>query len=184
MGNCLAMQYGGSQAHSQYFHRQRGDWNAKVQSRDLVTTLTRIYNNNLNDAEKQQAMNLFLGNFVPHPGKPAVWELGSDKHLHAGVHPAIGDCHRHHRASSSPIVQLWVCACATVVLRIVGAANRRCGPSAVGMPTHVRGQSMSVAKEALVPPSVQGPWAYVLFRGPRLTVAIGRRACMHLQAPA
>lgn len=84
MGNCLAMQYGGSQAHSQYFHRQRGDWNAKVQSRDLVTTLTRIYNNNLNDAEKQQAMNLFLGNFVPQPGKPAVWELGSDKHLHAG----------------------------------------------------------------------------------------------------
>lgn len=85
MGNCLAMQYGGSQAHSQYFHRQRGDWNAKVQSRDLVTTLTRIYNNNLNDAEKQQAMNLFLGNFVPQPGKPAVWELGSDKHLHAGA---------------------------------------------------------------------------------------------------
>lgn len=92
MGNCLAMQYGGSQAHSQYFHRQRGDWNAKVQSRDLVTTLTRIYNNNLNDAEKQQAMNLFLGNFVPQPGKPAVWELGSDKHLHAGAHTDLLTC--------------------------------------------------------------------------------------------
>jgi hypothetical protein len=85
MGDCLSVQYGGSEAHSQFFHRQRGDWAATVQSRDLLTSIRRFYNNTVSDAEKQQAMNLFLGNFVPQPGRPAVWELESDSFLHAGA---------------------------------------------------------------------------------------------------
>lgn len=85
MGDCLSVQYGGSEAHSQFFHRQRGDWTATVQSRDLMTSIRRFYSNTVSDAEKQHAMNLFLGNFVPEPGKPAVWELESDSFLHAGA---------------------------------------------------------------------------------------------------
>jgi hypothetical protein len=34
------------------------------------------------DAEKQHAMNLFLGIFQPRIGRPHFWELASDYHLH------------------------------------------------------------------------------------------------------
>lgn len=34
--------------------------------------------------EKQHAINLFLGNFVPSPNKPALWEFESDQYLHGG----------------------------------------------------------------------------------------------------
>ena len=32
----VCVQYGGSEAHSTFFQRQRGDWEAATQSRDLV----------------------------------------------------------------------------------------------------------------------------------------------------
>lgn len=34
------------------------------------------------DADKQDAINLFLGNFVTEDGQPMLWELHSDYHLH------------------------------------------------------------------------------------------------------
>jgi hypothetical protein len=34
------------------------------------------------DAEKQDAINLFLGNFTPEKGKPHLWELPNDYYLH------------------------------------------------------------------------------------------------------
>jgi hypothetical protein len=34
------------------------------------------------DAEKQDAINLFLGNYIPEEGLPPLWELSSDYHLH------------------------------------------------------------------------------------------------------
>lgn len=34
------------------------------------------------DADKQDAINLFLGNFVSEDGQPMLWELNSDYHLH------------------------------------------------------------------------------------------------------
>ena len=48
-----------------------------------MTSLRRFYSNINTDPEKQDAMNLFLGRFVPQLGKPPVWELGNDAHLHA-----------------------------------------------------------------------------------------------------
>eukprot|EP00955_Chlamydomonas_euryale_P001796 20183-Chlamydomonas_euryale.AAC.2 len=39
----------------------------------------------MTDADKQDAINLFLGNFVPAPGQPDLWELESDHYLHGGV---------------------------------------------------------------------------------------------------
>jgi len=82
---CMCVQYGGSEAHSTFFQRQRGDWEAATQSRDLMTSIRRFYSNAYTDAEKQDAINLFLGNFVPHHGHAALWELDSDYFLHAGM---------------------------------------------------------------------------------------------------
>lgn len=79
------VQYGGSEAHSTFFQRQRGDWEAATQSRDLMTSIRRFYSNAYTDAEKQDAINLFLGNFVPQHGRAALWELDSDYFLHAGT---------------------------------------------------------------------------------------------------
>ena len=81
----MCVQYGGSEAHSTFFQRQRGDWEAATQSRDLMTSIRRFYSNAYTDAEKQDAINLFLGNFVPHHGHAALWELDSDYFLHAGM---------------------------------------------------------------------------------------------------
>lgn len=85
MGDVLAFQYGGSEAHNKFFQQQRGNWQATMQSRDLVTSIRRFYSNAVTDAERQHAMNLFLGHFVPQLGKPALWDLESDTYLHPGV---------------------------------------------------------------------------------------------------
>lgn len=82
------VQYGGSDAHSAFFQRQRGQTEAATQSLDMVTSIKRFYSNTYTDAEKQDAINLFLGNFVPEPGRPALWQLDSDYYLHAGQAPA------------------------------------------------------------------------------------------------
>lgn len=81
-GHHLARQYGGSEAHSTFFQRQRGDWEAATQSRDLMTSIRRFYSNAYTDADKQMAINLFLGNFIPEKGRPALWELDTDNYLH------------------------------------------------------------------------------------------------------
>jgi phosphatidylinositol 3,5-bisphosphate 5-phosphatase len=78
----VRLQYGGSEAHTAFFQRQRGDWEAATQSRDLMTSIRRFYSNTYTDSEKQDAINLFLGNFVPHANSPALWDLDSDYYLH------------------------------------------------------------------------------------------------------
>ena len=50
-----------------------------------MTSIRRFYSNAYTDAEKQDAINLFLGNFVPQHGHAALWELDSDYFLHAGM---------------------------------------------------------------------------------------------------
>ncbi|KAJ6825400.1 phosphoinositide phosphatase SAC2-like [Iris pallida] len=80
MGDTLALQYGGSAAHNKIFSETRGQWKAAIQSQEFFRTLQRYYNNAYMDAEKQDAINLFLGYFQPQVGKPAIWELGSDQH--------------------------------------------------------------------------------------------------------
>ncbi len=61
MGNTLSLQYGGSEAHSVFFDRRKGEWEAATQSKDLMTSIRRFYSNTYTDAEKQDAINLFLG---------------------------------------------------------------------------------------------------------------------------
>ncbi|GER28361.1 phosphoinositide phosphatase family protein [Striga asiatica] len=80
MGDTLALQYGGSAAHNKIFSETRGQWKAATQSQELFRTLQRYYSNAYMDAEKQDAINVFLGHFQPQQGKPALWELDSDQH--------------------------------------------------------------------------------------------------------
>ncbi|CAH2053740.1 unnamed protein product [Thlaspi arvense] len=83
MGDTLALQYGGSAAHNKIFCERRGQWKAATHSQELFRTLQRYYSNAYMDAEKQDAINLFLGYFQPQTDKPALWELGSDQHYNA-----------------------------------------------------------------------------------------------------
>ncbi|XP_059640914.1 phosphoinositide phosphatase SAC2-like isoform X2 [Cornus florida] len=86
MGDTLALQYGGSAAHNKIFSERRGQWKAATQSQELFRTLQRFYSNAYMDAEKQDAINVFLGHFQPQQGKPALWELDSDQHYSVGRH--------------------------------------------------------------------------------------------------
>ncbi|PAA64050.1 hypothetical protein BOX15_Mlig016151g2, partial [Macrostomum lignano] len=87
-GDALALQYGGSQlVHNVDTYRKsaRTVWGSQ-RRRDLGQTLQRYINNTFTDTEKQQAISLFLGVFRPPPrnsGKPHLWELGSEAHLHS-----------------------------------------------------------------------------------------------------
>ncbi|XP_044463906.1 phosphoinositide phosphatase SAC3-like isoform X2 [Mangifera indica] len=84
MGDTLAHQYGGSAAHNKIFSERRGQWKAATQSQEFFRTLQRYYSNAYMDAEKQDAINVFLGHFRPQQGKPALWELDSDQHYSMG----------------------------------------------------------------------------------------------------
>lgn len=51
---------------------------------DVITSIRRYYSNNFKDENKQHAMNLFLGNFVPGQGDlPNLWDLQTDHYLHS-----------------------------------------------------------------------------------------------------
>ncbi|CAN1287335.1 Phosphoinositide phosphatase SAC2 [Linum perenne] len=84
MGDTLAHQYGGSAAHNKIFSERRGQWKAATQSQEFFRTLQRYYSNAYVDAQKQDAINVFLGHFQPQQGKPALWELDSDNHYNIG----------------------------------------------------------------------------------------------------
>lgn len=84
MGDTLAHQYGGSAAHNKIFSERRGQWKAATQSQEFFRTLQRYYSNAYMDSEKQDAINLFLGYFLPQKDKPALWELDSDQHCKVG----------------------------------------------------------------------------------------------------
>ncbi|XP_061427040.1 polyphosphoinositide phosphatase isoform X1 [Lethenteron reissneri] len=80
-GDTLALQYGGSQlVHRVKTYRKLTPWTSH--SRDIMQTLSRYYSNAFSDAEKQDAMNLFLGMFVPRDGRLHLWELTTDYYLH------------------------------------------------------------------------------------------------------
>eukprot|EP00258_Populus_trichocarpa_P043639 XP_024459658.1 phosphoinositide phosphatase SAC3 isoform X2 [Populus trichocarpa] len=84
MGDTLAHQYGGSAAHNKIFSERRGQWKAATQSQEFFRTLQRYHSNAYMDAEKQDAINVFLGHVKPQQGKPALWELDSDQHHNVG----------------------------------------------------------------------------------------------------
>ncbi|CAM9117146.1 unnamed protein product [Ectocarpus sp. 8 AP-2014] len=84
LGDNIALQYGGSEAHKKVSRgngpgKQVGSMN---KHRELLTSIRRYYSNAFTDRAKQDAINLFLGYYVPTTtGKP-LWELDTDYYLH------------------------------------------------------------------------------------------------------
>ncbi|XP_014233608.1 polyphosphoinositide phosphatase isoform X2 [Trichogramma pretiosum] len=80
-GDTLALQYGGSQlVHRVKTYRKTAPWTS--QGNDIMQTLSRYYSNTFSDQEKQQAINLFLGLFVPEEGRSPIWEVPTDYYIH------------------------------------------------------------------------------------------------------
>lgn len=67
MGDRVAMQYGGSNAHKRV-HAHTGDNTVRPSSSkipELLTSIRRYYSNSFTDGIKQDALNLFLGYYEP-----------------------------------------------------------------------------------------------------------------------
>ena len=76
VGHQMAEQYAGSEAHTTFFHRARGDWQPAWQSRNFLTSIRRLYSTIATDEEKQAAINLFLGYTDSQSGFGAVYAPG------------------------------------------------------------------------------------------------------------
>lgn len=84
MGDALALQYCGSAAHNKIFCQRRGQWKAATRSQEIFRVLQRYYSNAYLDAEKQDAINVFLGHFPLHQGNLELWEMDSEQHHNVG----------------------------------------------------------------------------------------------------
>ncbi|KAG5985325.1 hypothetical protein E4U55_006097 [Claviceps digitariae] len=84
-GDTIAVQYGGSQlVNTMETYRKINQWTSH--SRDMIESFKRYYNNSFLDSQRQEAYNLFLGNYVYSPCQPLLWELSTDYYLHH-IHP-------------------------------------------------------------------------------------------------
>ncbi|RKO83671.1 SacI homology domain-containing protein, partial [Blyttiomyces helicus] len=80
-GDTIALQYGGSHlVNTMETYRKISPWTSH--SRDMIESIRRYYSNSFTDAEKQDAINLFLGNYVADKGIVPLWDLPSDYYLH------------------------------------------------------------------------------------------------------
>ncbi|KAJ9206727.1 hypothetical protein DTO164E3_968 [Paecilomyces variotii] len=80
-GDTIAIQYGGSHlVNTMATYRKINQWTS--QSRDMVESFKRYYNNSFLDAQRQEAYNLFLGNYIFSQGQPMLWDLSTDYYLH------------------------------------------------------------------------------------------------------
>ncbi|SCU84337.1 LAME_0C09098g1_1 [Lachancea meyersii CBS 8951] len=83
-GDTIALQYGGSHlVNTMETYRKINQWSSH--SRDMIESIKRFYSNSFVDAQRQDAINLFLGHYVWQPGTPALWELNTDFYLHMGT---------------------------------------------------------------------------------------------------
>ncbi|KIN00183.1 hypothetical protein OIDMADRAFT_124919 [Oidiodendron maius Zn] len=80
-GDTIAIQYGGSQlVNTMETYRKINQWTSH--SRDMVESFKRYYNNSFLDGQRQEAYNLFLGNYTFTQGGPMLWDLSTDYYLH------------------------------------------------------------------------------------------------------
>jgi hypothetical protein len=97
MGNEIALQYGGSEAHQFMVAKLEGHSQASSSLRDAYKSVRRYISNVITDSAKQESINLFLGKFqqcyaigptgsgsaTDETGFPFhLWDLGDDFHLH------------------------------------------------------------------------------------------------------
>lgn len=80
-GDTIAVQYGGSQlVNTMETYRKINQWTSH--SRDMIESFKRYYNNSFLDSQRQEAYNLFLGNYIFQDGQPRLWDLATDYYLH------------------------------------------------------------------------------------------------------
>lgn len=80
-GDTIAIQYGGSNlVNTMDSYRRINQWSSHT--RDMINSIKRIYSNSFMDLIRQEAINLFLGNYIYDPKKPKLWELANDFYLH------------------------------------------------------------------------------------------------------
>lgn len=80
-GDTIALQYGGSHlVNTMETYRKINQWSSH--SRDMIESIRRFYNNSFVDSQRQDAINLFLGNYVWQKGQPMLWDLPTDYYLH------------------------------------------------------------------------------------------------------
>jgi hypothetical protein len=80
-GDTIAIQYGGSHlVNTMATYRKINQWQSS--SRDMVESFKRYYHNSFLDSQRQEAYNLFLGNYVYEQGQPMLWDLSTDYYLH------------------------------------------------------------------------------------------------------
>ncbi|KAL6454199.1 FIG4 Polyphosphoinositide phosphatase [Candida maltosa Xu316] len=80
-GDTIAIQYGGSNlVNTMDSYRRINQWSSHT--RDMLNSIKRIYSNSFMDSIRQEAINLFLGNYVYSPDAPKLWELQNDFALH------------------------------------------------------------------------------------------------------
>lgn len=80
-GDTIAVQYGGSNlVNTMDSYRRINQWSSHT--RDILNSIKRIYSNSFMDLIRQEAINLFLGNYIYDSNKPKLWELQNDYYLH------------------------------------------------------------------------------------------------------
>ncbi|KAH6631936.1 SacI homology domain-containing protein [Chaetomium tenue] len=80
-GDTIAVQYGGSQlVNTMETYRKINQWTSH--SRDMIESFKRYYHNSFLDGQRQEAYNLFLGNYIFTQGQPMLWDLATDYYLH------------------------------------------------------------------------------------------------------
>ena len=80
-GDTIAIQYGGSNlVNTMDSYRRINQWSSHT--RDILNSVKRMYSNSFMDLIRQEAINLFLGNYVYDPNKTKLWDLQNDFHLH------------------------------------------------------------------------------------------------------
>eukprot|EP00800_Vazella_pourtalesii_P020462 TRINITY_DN7247_c0_g1_i1.p1 TRINITY_DN7247_c0_g1~~TRINITY_DN7247_c0_g1_i1.p1 ORF type:complete len:628 (+),score=140.59 TRINITY_DN7247_c0_g1_i1:38-1921(+) len=80
-GDTIALQYGGSNlVHRIRTYRKISPITSH--GRDIMQTVARYYNNAFADQDKQMAINLFLGVYIPEDNSTHLWELSTDYYHH------------------------------------------------------------------------------------------------------
>jgi hypothetical protein len=94
-GDTIALQYGGSHlVNTMETYRKINQWSSH--SRDMIESIKRFYSNSFIDAQRQEAINLFLGNYVWEQGKPMLWDFNTDYYLH-NIHNSDSNGKRSYR---------------------------------------------------------------------------------------
>lgn len=80
-GDTIALQYGGSHlVNTMETYRKINQWSSH--SRDMVESIKRFYSNSFVDAQRQEAINLFLGHYIWSKDQPMLWDMSTDFYLH------------------------------------------------------------------------------------------------------